>query len=51
MAGSTHVAEFIAFRFISGAGAFMMLASVPVRLAPSKTWNNHALTNFSDLDE
>jgi MFS family permease len=30
MAGSTHVAEFIAFRFVAGAGAAMMLSAIPV---------------------
>lgn len=30
LAGSTHVAEFIVFRFIAGAGAFSILAAVPV---------------------
>lgn len=30
LAGSTHVAEFIAFRFVAGAGAFSILAAVPV---------------------
>lgn len=30
MAGSTHIAEFIAFRFVSGAGAFILLAAIPV---------------------
>jgi MFS family permease len=29
-AGSTHIAEFLAFRFVAGAGSFMMLAAVPV---------------------
>jgi len=38
MAGSTHVAEFIVFRFVSGLGTFMMLAAVPVsRAAPFKS--------------
>jgi hypothetical protein len=32
LAGSTHIAVFITFRFIAGAGAFMILAAVPVRL-------------------
>ena len=31
LAGSTHVGEFIAFRFVAGAGAFSILAAVPVR--------------------
>lgn len=30
LAGSTNVGEFIFFRFIAGASAFMMLAAVPV---------------------
>jgi MFS family permease len=30
LAGSTHVGEFIAFRFVAGAGAFSILAAVPV---------------------
>lgn len=30
LAGSTNVGEFIFFRFISGAGAFSILAAVPV---------------------
>lgn len=30
LAGSTNVGEFIAFRFIAGAGAFSILAAVPV---------------------
>lgn len=30
MAGSVNIAMFITFRFISGAGAFMVLAGVPV---------------------
>jgi MFS family permease len=30
MAGSTNIGEFIFFRFMSGAGAFMILAAVPV---------------------
>lgn len=30
LAGSTHIAEFIAFRFVAGAGAFSILAAVPV---------------------
>lgn len=29
-AGSTHIAEFLAFRFVSGWGAFALLAAVPV---------------------
>ncbi|KAK4942022.1 hypothetical protein LTR10_018203 [Elasticomyces elasticus] len=28
-AGSTHIAEFLAFRFVAGAGSFMTLAAVP----------------------
>jgi MFS family permease len=32
LAGSTNPIEFIVFRFFSGAGAFMMLTSVPVRI-------------------
>ena len=32
LAGSTHIAEFIAFRFVAGAGAFSILAAVPVSL-------------------
>jgi hypothetical protein len=31
MAGSTHVAEFIVFRFFSGAGSYMFVAAPPVR--------------------
>lgn len=30
LAGSTHVGEFIAFRFVAGAGAFSILAAVPI---------------------
>lgn len=30
MAGSTNVGEFIFFRFVSGAGAFMLLAAIPL---------------------
>ncbi|ORY03954.1 MFS transporter [Clohesyomyces aquaticus] len=30
LAGSTHIAEFIAFRLIAGASAFMILAAVPI---------------------
>lgn len=30
LAGSVHVAMFIAFRFFSGAGAFMIVAAVPI---------------------
>jgi MFS family permease len=30
LAGSTHIAEFIVFRFIAGASAFMVLAAVPI---------------------
>ncbi|KAF2117727.1 MFS transporter [Lophiotrema nucula] len=30
LAGSTHIAEFIAFRFVAGAAAFMILAAVPI---------------------
>lgn len=30
LAGSVHIGMFIAFRFVSGAGAFMILAAVPV---------------------
>jgi sugar porter (SP) family MFS transporter len=30
LAGSVHIAMFIVFRFVSGAGAFMILAAVPV---------------------
>ncbi|EXJ77502.1 hypothetical protein A1O3_09728 [Capronia epimyces CBS 606.96] len=29
-AGSTHIAEFLAFRFVAGAGSFMLLAAVPL---------------------
>ena len=32
MSGSTHIGEFLAFRFVGGAGAFMLLAAVPVSL-------------------
>lgn len=34
MSGSTHIAEFLAFRFVSGAGSFMALAAIPVRILP-----------------
>ncbi|KAF2467020.1 MFS transporter [Lindgomyces ingoldianus] len=30
LSGSTHIGEFIAFRFIAGASAFMILAAVPI---------------------
>jgi MFS family permease len=30
LAGSTHIGEFIAFRFVSGMGSFWLLGSVPV---------------------
>lgn len=30
LTGSTHIGVFIAFRFIAGAGAFMILAAVPI---------------------
>ncbi|KAF2642444.1 MFS transporter [Massarina eburnea CBS 473.64] len=30
LAGSTHIAEFIFFRFIAGAAAFMALAAIPI---------------------
>ena len=30
LAGSVHIGMFIAFRFIAGAAAFMVLAAVPV---------------------
>lgn len=30
MAGSVNVGMFIAFRFVAGAGAFMILAAVPI---------------------
>jgi hypothetical protein len=30
LAGSTNVGEFIVFRFFAGAGAFSMLAAVPI---------------------
>jgi len=33
LAGSTNIGEFILFRFIAGAGAFSMLAAVPVSAA------------------
>ncbi|KAK3316751.1 MFS transporter [Apodospora peruviana] len=39
-AGSTNIGEFILFRFISGAGAFMLLAAVPIwvnEVVPPKT--------------
>jgi MFS family permease len=39
MAGSTNMGEFIFFRFISGAGSFMILAAVPIwmtEVVPSK---------------
>ncbi|KAJ5802096.1 uncharacterized protein N7503_004546 [Penicillium pulvis] len=39
MAGSTNIGEFIFFRFISGAGSFMILAAVPIwmnEVVPSK---------------
>lgn len=32
LAGSTHIAVFLAFRFVAGAGAFMVLAAVPSEL-------------------
>jgi hypothetical protein len=32
LAGSVHIAMFLVFRFIAGAGAFMVLAAVPVRV-------------------
>ena len=32
MAGSTNIGEFIFFRFVAGASAFMMLGAVPVRI-------------------
>ena len=31
LAGSTNIGEFIFFRFVAGAGAFMLMAGVPVR--------------------
>lgn len=34
LAGSTNVALFIVFRFIAGAGAFSILAAVPVCCCP-----------------
>jgi hypothetical protein len=30
LAGSTNIGEFLFFRFVSGAGTFMILAAVPV---------------------
>lgn len=30
LAGSTDIAEFIVFRFVAGAGAFMILAAIPI---------------------
>lgn len=30
MAGSTDIGEFIFFRFVAGASAFMMLGAIPV---------------------
>ncbi|KAK4494564.1 hypothetical protein PRZ48_013920 [Zasmidium cellare] len=30
LSGSTHIAEFLVFRFIAGASAFMILAAVPI---------------------
>jgi hypothetical protein len=30
LAGSTNIAEFLVFRFVAGASAFMILAAVPV---------------------
>ncbi|KAF2742385.1 MFS transporter [Sporormia fimetaria CBS 119925] len=39
LAGSTHIGVFVAFRFIAGASAFMVLAAVPIwmnEVVPSK---------------
>lgn len=37
MAGSTNIGEFIFFRFLAGASAFMLLGAVPVcTKAPSR---------------
>jgi hypothetical protein len=36
LAGSTNIGEFVAFRFMAGAGAFSMLAIVPVSVVPSR---------------
>ncbi|CAK7237540.1 hypothetical protein SEUCBS140593_010003 [Sporothrix eucalyptigena] len=33
MAGSTHIAEFIVFRFVSGAGAYMLAAGPPLLMS------------------
>lgn len=35
LAGSTHIAMFLVFRFVAGAGAFMILAAVPVSVQDS----------------
>lgn len=32
MAGSTNVGEFIFFRFVAGASAFMILGAIPVSI-------------------
>lgn len=33
LAGSTNMAMFLVFRFFAGAGAFMILAAVPIWMA------------------
>jgi MFS family permease len=33
LAGSVHIGMFLAFRFFAGAGAFMILAAVPIWMA------------------
>jgi hypothetical protein len=35
LAGSTNIGEFLFFRFVSGAGTFMILAAVPINLSVS----------------
>ena len=47
MAGSVHISMFLAFRFVSGIGSWMLLGSVPLwmtELAPPK--NRGALVNI-----
>ena len=39
MAGSTNIGEFIFFRFVAGASAFMLLGAVPVCTAAVGTDN------------
>ena len=48
MAGSTNIGEFIFFRFIAGASAFMLLGAVPVSTESSQSCSHNGECQSAD---